>query len=136
MSSKKAATKKTKAKNTQSFMDKVEGSIIGQPIAIANKTFLASLGLIVSVSSDVSKKIDELAKDGETVRDEYQASFEKFRKDMRKRADERRKRAAKRARSFAESIADSFPLATDSDVQELEDKIDRKLDKVLVEVAK
>lgn len=136
MSSKKSATKKTPARKTPTFMDKMEDSIIGQPIAIANKAFLASLGLIVTVRSDLSKKIDELAKDGETVRDEYQASFEKFRKDLQKQADERRKRAAKRARSFAESIADSFPLATDSDVQELEDKIDRKLDKVLVEVAK
>ena len=125
----KTAVKKTRA---PSFYEKIEGTMIGQPIVIANKAFLASLGLVATVSSDFVKRVDELAKDGEVVRDEYQASLEKFRGDVMSQISEGRERAAGRARKFAKIVTDSFPLATDDDVQELEQKID----KVLVEVAK
>ena len=139
MSAKKVVrkTRRTSMKaKAPSFYDKIEGTIIGQPIVIANKTFLASLGLMAAVRSDFVKKVDELAKDGEVVRDEYQASFEKMRDDFVGRINDRRELAGKRARGFVRTITDSFPLATDDDVQELEQKIEKKLDKVLVEVAK
>lgn len=130
----KTAAKKTTTKRTKAptFYEKIEGTMIGQPIVIANKAFLASLGLVATVSSDFVKRVDELAKDGEVVRDEYQASFEKFRSDVMNQIKESRERAAGRTRKFTKFVADSFPLATDDDVQELEQKID----KVLVEVAK
>lgn len=135
MSAKKVAKKTrlaSKKSKSSSLIEKLEDTVISQPIAIANKAFLASLGLAVTIQSDFSKRVDELAKDGEVVRDEYQASFDKFRDGLVNQAKENRDRALGRARSFAKFVADSFPLATDDDVQELE----QKLDKVLVEVAK
>jgi polyhydroxyalkanoate synthesis regulator phasin len=56
--------------------------MIGQPFIIANKVFLASLGLISTIQSEASDKFDELVKDGEKARDKYQASFRKFQKGL------------------------------------------------------
>jgi hypothetical protein len=60
----------------------LEDSMIGQPFVIANKVFLASLGLISTVQTEVGNKFDELVKDGEVARDKYQASFKKFQKSL------------------------------------------------------
>lgn len=126
---KKATSRKTK---TTSVLEQFENSVIRQPIAIANKAFLASLGLAVTVQSGFSRKVDEFAKEGEAVRDEYQESFDKFRNDLMKQARTRRDAVVGRARSFVKTVADSSPLATDRDVHEVEEKVDE----VLAEVAK
>ena len=98
ISKKAAATKKTVARKKKvikkkvvarkvakkSVLQQLEESPVGQPILIADKAFLAGIGLvsqvvglISKVRSDFDAKFDELAKDGEVVRNKYQASMTK-----------------------------------------------------------
>ena len=84
MTEKKVAKKKaaTRKKPEKSVFEMLEDSMIGQPFVIANKVFLASLGLVSTIQTDVGNKFDELVKDGEVARDKYQASFRKFQKSL------------------------------------------------------
>ena len=84
MTEKKVVKKRvaTRKKPEQSVFEMLEDSMIGQPFVIANKVFLASLGLISTIQSEASDKFDELVKDGEKARDKYQASFRKFQKGL------------------------------------------------------
>jgi hypothetical protein len=84
MAEKKVAKKKvtTRKKPDKSVFEMLEDSMIGQPFVIANKVFLASLGLISTIQTEVGNKFDELVKDGEVARDNYQASFKKFQKSL------------------------------------------------------
>ncbi len=84
MTEKKVAKKKVAArkKADKSVFEMLEDSMIGQPFIIANKVFLASLGLISTIQTEVGNKFDELVKDGEVARDKYQASFKKFQKSL------------------------------------------------------
>jgi hypothetical protein len=84
MAEKKVAKKKvaTRKKPEKSVFEMLEDSLIGQPFIIANKVFLASLGLVSTIQTEVGNKFDELVKDGEVARDKYQASFKKFQKGL------------------------------------------------------
>jgi hypothetical protein len=89
MTEKKVAKKRvakkrvaTRKKPEKSVFEMLEDSMIGQPFVIANKVFLASLGLVSTIQTEVSDKFDELVKDGEKARDKYQASFRKFQKGL------------------------------------------------------
>ena len=84
MTEKKVAKKKvaTRKKPEKSVFEMLEDSMIGQPFIIANKVFLASLGLVSTIQTEVGNKFDELVKDGEVARDKYQASFKKFQKGL------------------------------------------------------
>ena len=84
MTEKKVAKKRvaTRKKPDKSVFEMLEDSMIGQPFIIANKVFLASLGLVSTVQTGVENKFDELVKDGEVARDKYQASFRKFQKSL------------------------------------------------------
>ncbi len=84
MTEKKVAKKKvaTRKKPEQSVFEMLEDSVIAQPFIIANKVFLASLGLISTIQTEVGDKFDELVKDSEKARDKYQASFRKFQKGL------------------------------------------------------
>ena len=84
MAEKKVAKKKaaTRKKPDKSVFEMLEDSMIGQPFIIANKVFLASLGLVSTIQTEVGDKFDELVKDGEVARDKYQASFRKFQKSL------------------------------------------------------
>jgi hypothetical protein len=84
MAEKKVAKKKvaTRKKPDKSVFEMLEDSMIGQPFVIANKVFLASLGLVSTIQTDVGNKFDELVKDGEVARDKYQASFRKYQKSL------------------------------------------------------
>jgi len=88
MTAKKVAKKKVAArkKPEKSVFEMLEDSLIGQPFVIANKVFLASLGLISTIQTEFGSKFDELVKDGVVVRDKYQASFTKFQKNVVKQA--------------------------------------------------
>lgn len=79
MTAKKVAKKRaaTRKKPEKTLFEMLEGSLIGQPFVIANKVFLASLGLVSTIQTEFSSKFDEFVKDGEVVRDKYQASFSK-----------------------------------------------------------
>jgi hypothetical protein len=88
MTAKKVAKKRaaTRKKPEQTLFEMLEDSLIGQPFIIANKVFLASLGLVSTIQTEFSSKFDEYVKDGEVVRDKYQASFSKLQEDVVKRA--------------------------------------------------
>jgi len=130
MAAQKTATKlKAQAK---SIVDRFEGTIVEQPIIIANKAFLAGLGLASQAQSDFDKKFDVLAKEGEKVRDQAQDSFENMNDRVIKQVKATRKEVTKRAESAVQTVLDYSPVATTSDLK----KLDRKLDKVLAQVAK
>ena len=130
MAAQKTATKlKAQAK---SIVDRFEGTIVEQPIIIANKAFLAGLGLASQAQSDFDKKFDALAKEGEKVRDQAQDSFENMNDRVIKQVKATRKEVTKRAESAVITVLDYSPVATTSDLK----KLDRKLDKVLAQVAK
>jgi len=130
MAAPKTATKlKAQAK---SIVDRFEGTIVERPILIANKAFLAGLGFASQAQSDFDKKFDALAKDGEKVRDQAQDSIEGMNDRFIKQIKETRKEVTKRAESAVQTVLDYSPVATTSDLK----KLDRKLDKVLAQVAK
>jgi len=76
--------------------DKLEDSVIAVPFKFANKTFLASLGLLSVIRKEVVAKVDAYAKDGEKVRDEIQASIEELRHDVAEQVNEARDRVRER----------------------------------------
>lgn len=127
-------TKKTRKVESQakSIVDRFEGTIIEQPIIIANKTFLAGLGLASQVQSDFDAKFEELAKEGAKVRKQGAGSLDSFGDRLRKEFEARRKEMTKRAESAVATVLEHTPVATTSELK----KLNRKLDKVLAEVAK
>ena len=83
----KAAPRKAKQK---SVFEMLEDSVVGRPIKIANRTFLASLGLVSTMQTefekfqaDFEKTFDRLVKDGEKARDRYRKTFKNFREDVK-----------------------------------------------------
>jgi len=83
----KAAPKKAKQK---SVFEMLEDSVVGKPIKVANRTFLASLGLVSTMQTEIEKfqtdfekKFDKLVKDGEKARDRYRKSFKGLREDVK-----------------------------------------------------
>jgi len=85
-----------KAAPARTPFDKLEGSVIAVPFKVANKTFLASLGLLSVIRKEVAAKVDAYAKDGEKVRDEIQASIEELRHDVVEQVNEARDRVRER----------------------------------------
>ncbi len=126
--------KKTRkaASPAKSIADRFEGTIIERPITIANKTFLAGLGLASQVQSDFDAKFEELAKNGEKVRKDARGSFESLGDRVMKQIEAIRKEATKRGESAVKTVLKYSPVATTDELK----KLDRKLDKVLAEVAK
>jgi len=127
-------TKKTRSTESriQAIVDRFEGTIVERPIIIANKTFLAGLGLASQVQSDFEAKFEELAKNGEKVRREARGNLDNLSGRLRKQVEAKRKEVAKRAESTLKAVLDYTPVATTTDLKKLE----RKLDKVLAEVAR
>ena len=92
MTEKKVTTRKKVARKRQpkTVFERLENTVVGTPIKIANRTFLASLGLVSTMQteftkfqSDVEKTFDRLVKDGEKARDRYRAGFKDFREDVK-----------------------------------------------------
>lgn len=91
MTQKKVTKRKTAARKAKpkTVFEMLEESIVGTPIRIANKTFLASLGVVSTMQteftkfqSDFEKTFEKLVKDGEKARARYRAGFEDFREDV------------------------------------------------------
>ena len=92
MTEKKVTKRKTVAKKAKpkTVFDMLEDSFVGTPIRVANRTFLASLGLVSTMQteftkfqSDLEKTFEKLVKDGEKARDRYRKGFEDFREDVK-----------------------------------------------------
>ena len=88
---KKKVTKRTaRSKKAKSVFDRLENSVVGTPVKVANRTFLASLGVVATVQteltkfqSDFEKTFEKLVKDGEKARNRYRKEFKGFKKDVR-----------------------------------------------------
>lgn len=83
----KAVSRKAKPK---SVFEVLEGSIVGKPVRVANRTFLASLGLVSTMQAeftqfqtDFGKTFEKLVKDGEKARNRYRKGFKDFREDVK-----------------------------------------------------
>ncbi len=92
MTEKKMTKRKKVVRKTQPkpVFQRLQSTVIGKPIEIVNKTFLASLGLvstmqteITKLQSDFEKTFEKLVKDGEKARNRYRAGFREFREDVR-----------------------------------------------------
>ena len=121
---------KTTAKTT--YVERFKDTFVEQPIEVANKTFLAGLGLAKQFQSGFEAKFEELAKDGAAVRNQAQKSATGVRDDVTSRFSTVRNDVGKRVESAMEAVLSFSPIATTGDV----DKLNKKLDKVLAQVAK
>ena len=86
---KRTTRKRAAPKKERTLFEMLEDSVVGRPIKIANRTFLASLGLVSTMQTefekfqtDFGKRFDKLVKDGEKARDRYRREFKAFRKDV------------------------------------------------------
>ena len=123
---------KAKTKTAKPAAGRLDGTILEQPFAAANKAFLASIGLADQVVTGFGQKFDEFAADGEKVRDRAKKSADQLRKDAGSNFDTATKNLKERADKVVASILSMSPVATSNDV----DALNAKLDKVLAEVAK
>ena len=127
---------KSKTKRTPEIVTRFEGTIVEKPIVIANKTFLASLGLFEQARSEFGAKFDAYAKDGrklqKQVRNETENTISSLRERVESRVKVARDQAARRVESAVTTVLEYTPVATTGDIE----KLNKKLDKVLVRVAK
>ncbi len=134
MAAKKTA--KSKTTKTPTIVDRFEGTIVEKPIVIANKTFLAGLGLLEQARSDFEAKFEAYAKDGQKLRKqvskETEGSISSLRNQVETRVKSTRDQIAKRVESAVSTILEYTPVATTGDIE----KLNKKLDQVLVRVAK
>ena len=89
---KKAAAKKVTP--IKSVYEQFENSVFAVPVKLANKTFMASLGVFSYVQQEFDKQykafdrqFTKYAKDGEKVFDRWEDRVEDFRKDVEKKVD-------------------------------------------------
>ena len=133
MPAKKKVARKPRSKADQG---RFAGTVIEQPIVIANKTFLAGLGLFDQARNDFETKFEAYAKDGQKLRkqvkNETQSSVKSLRNQVESRVKSTRKQIAKRVESAVTTILEYTPVATTGDIE----KLNKKLDQVLVRVAK
>ena len=134
MTAKKAIRKKTAAGKApqKTVIEILEGSVIGQPIVIANKAFLAGLGILSYLQTDFGPKVSELAKDGEVVRDQYRSSLLELRDKVVGQVKGAGDQIIKQVKSVRKSVAEKSPVPTADDI----DALNRKMDKVLAAVTK
>ena len=134
MAAKKTARSKTTKNRT--IVDRFEGTIVEKPIVIANKTFLASLGLFEQARTGFEAKFEAYAKDGQKLRKqvtkETESSISSLRNQVETRVKSTRNQVAKRVESAVSTILEYTPVATTGDIE----KLNKKLDQVLVRVAK
>ena len=118
---KKTAARKTAAKKTQpkTVFEMIEDSPVGMPIRVANKTFLASLGVVSRMQtewekfqSDFDKRFQQLVKDGEKARKRYQKTFKDLRKDVADEIDETIEEVVEDVTELKDRIVENVSAAT------------------------
>lgn len=127
-SRKKATPRKRVARKAQpkSVFERLESSVVGTPIRIANRTFLASLGLVSTMQteftkfqSDFGKTFEKLVKDGEKARARYRAGFKDFREDLREDVKDLREDV----KDFREDIVEDVVEVKDRVVEKVESAV-------------
>lgn len=133
-----AATKKAKSRTapSQAIVERFEGTIAEKPIVIANKAFLAGLGLLDQARNGFEAKFDAYARDGQKlrkqVRKEADSAIDSMRYKVEYRVRSTRDQIARRVEAATATILEYTPVATTGDIK----KLNRKLDRVLSRVAK
>ena len=107
----------------KSAVARLDGTVLEQPIATANKTILAGIGLADQVRSGFETRFNALVADGEKVRDRAQASMDDWREEVSDNAKTARTNVAKRANAAFERLLSYSPVATTGDVRELNEKL-------------
>lgn len=120
---KKATRRKTTARKKappKTVFDRLEDGVFGPPIRIANRTFLASLGLISTIQTefvkfqdDFGKTFDELVKEGKKARDGYVKSFRQFRKDVEEEVEDTVVEVVEDLTELKDRIVDNVSAAVD-----------------------
>ncbi len=128
------AKKKARSKETlvSSIVDRFDGTIVEHPIAVANKAVLAGLGFAKQFQADLQEKYDDLAKDGEIVRDQVEDTIGNLQGRVVGQLKSKRKQVEKGVTSAFGTLLDYAPVAKTSDIE----KLNHKLDKVLLQVAR
>ena len=121
MTTRKKVTKKrapAKKATQKSLFDRLEDSPVGTPIRIANRTFLASLGVISTIQTefekfqtDFGKRFDKLVKDGEKARTRYRKQFKEFRKDVAEEIDDAVEDVKEDMTEFKDKIVENVSAA-------------------------
>ena len=113
---KKTTRKRAAPKKERTLFEMLEDSVVGRPIKIANRTFLASLGLVSTMQTefekfqaDFEKRFDKLVKDGEKARERYRKEFKAFRKDV----DELREDVVEEVVEVKDRIVENVRAAAD-----------------------
>ena len=123
MSAKKVTKRKPAARKKappKTVFDRLEDGVFGRPIRIANRTFLASLGVIstmqtefVRFQKDFGKTYDKLVKDGEKARKSYRQTFSEFRKDVRGEVEDTVVEVVEDLTDLKDRIVDNVSAAAD-----------------------
>ena len=102
------ATTKTRKSTSKvgSIVDRFEGTIIEQPIVIANKTFLAGLGLASQVQTEFDAKFEELAG---TSWEEQRDAYDFYRDELAQALTSASNQSEESARQWVEPPVLSLP---------------------------
>lgn len=80
-----------KKASEKTLFERLDDTVLGAPIRVVNRTFLAGLGVISNVRDEFEtaqtewdKQFKKLVKDGEKTRDRIEKDWMKFRKDFDK----------------------------------------------------
>lgn len=113
MTTKKVTRKKAAPKKAPTVLETLETSFVGTPIRIANRTFLASLGLVATVQNeltkfqaDFEKTFERLVKDGEKAREIYRKRFVEVRKDAKEFGEDVREAGEDLVRDVVDEATD------------------------------
>ncbi|MBT8092943.1 MAG: phasin family protein [Gammaproteobacteria bacterium] len=113
MTTKKVTRKKAAPKKAPTMLENLESTFVGKPIQIANRTFLASLGLVATVQNeftkfqaDFEKTYEKLVKDGEKARDRYRKNFVEARKDVKEFGEDVREAGEDLVRDVVDEATD------------------------------
>ena len=127
---------KTRKNSTKTWVGSIvarfDGTIAEQPLAAANKAVLAGLGLATQFRTNVEAKYNDFANDGEKVRDQIEGSIDGLQNRVLGQVKSRRDQVEKAAESAINTVLGYSPIARSSDIE----KLNVKLDKVLLQVAK
>lgn len=113
MTTKKVTRKKAAPKKAPTVLETLESTFVGTPIRIANRTFLASLGLVATVQTeltkfqaDFEKTFEKLVKDGEKARERYRKGFAGARKDVKEFGEDVREAGEDLVRDVVDEATD------------------------------
>ncbi|MDX1516383.1 MAG: phasin family protein [Woeseiaceae bacterium] len=99
---------------------------------LVRKTYLAGLGLVAQTRDQFERKFSEFAQDGEQVRRDVEKTVDGLKSRVEARVAAARQRVAADVESTFTRVLRTTPVATTEDIA----KLNTKIDKILVRVAR